>query len=99
VQNSCSICHAVREKLYIRYDGCVFGCEAFKYIPFFDGDGNPILPNSIYVRSIEEIVDNSPYLSKSKEFVERYSNIKPTTDACPVQKYLKETRKKNELSN
>ena len=31
-QSNAPPCHAVREKLYIRFDGCVFGCEAFKYI-------------------------------------------------------------------
>lgn len=32
-------CHAVREKLYIKFDGSVYGCEAFKYIKFFTEDG------------------------------------------------------------
>ena len=93
-KDNCSTCHAIRKKLYIRYDGCVFGCEAFKYIDFGGEDGNPILPDNVYSTSIEEIVNGSLYLNKSKELVDRYVLVKSKAENCPVQKYLKEMRMK-----
>lgn len=82
-------CHAVREKLYIKFDGSVFGCEAFKYIPFRDGDGNPVLPDNILEKDIEEIYRNSEYLKRSLQLVEQYEAYRISCENCPVQKYLR----------
>lgn len=90
IQGSTPPCHAVREKLYIKFDGSVFGCEAFKYIPFRDGDGNPVLPDNILEKDIEEIYRNSEYLEWSLQLVEQYEACQISCENCPVQKYLKE---------
>lgn len=90
IQGSTPPCHAVREKLYIKFDGSVFGCEAFKYIPFWDGLGNPVLPDNILEQDIEEIYRNSEYLKKSLQLVEQYESCQAGCENCPVQKYLRE---------
>lgn len=41
-------CYAGRSKLCIRYDGKVFGCEAFKYVQLFDDNGDIIYSDSIW---------------------------------------------------
>ena len=92
-------CHAVKEKLYIKFDGSVFGCEAFKYIKFFDEHGNFILPDNILEKDIEDIYTNSEYLRQSVMLVESYENCKVDCENCPVQKYLKSGRIGNELQN
>ena len=93
--SDCNTCHAVSEKLYIRYDGFVFGCEAFKYIDFNSEKDNLIVPNNIYEMSIEKIVANSSHLKKSQELVSRYQFIGCASESCPVQKHLKSERKTN----
>lgn len=83
-------CHAVREKLYIRFDGAVFGCEAFKYITFQGGDGAPVVPDSIFERNIREIYQESEYLMRSLQLVNRYETCGAGCENCPVQKFIKE---------
>lgn len=83
-------CHAVKEKLYIKFDGSVFGCEAFKYIVFHDDDGNSILPDNILEKDVDQIYESSEYLKQSIKLVENYENYKVNCENCPVQKYLKE---------
>lgn len=83
-------CHAVKEKLYIKFDGSVFGCEAFKYIKFLDESGNFILPDNILEKDVEQIYKNSEYLKQSVTLVESYENYQIDCENCPVQKYLKE---------
>lgn len=90
IQGNTPPCHAVKEKLYIKFDGLVFGCEAFKYIQFFDRNGNPILPSSVLDKDIEEIYYNSEYLKRSLQLVEQYDACQISCENCPVQKYLKE---------
>lgn len=90
IQGSTPPCHAVREKLYIKFDGSVFGCEAFKYISFRNGDGNPVLPDNILEKDIEEIYRNSEYLKRSLRLVEQYEACRIGCENCPVQKYLRE---------
>lgn len=90
-QSNCPNCHAVSNKLYIRYDGCVFGCEAFKYINFSpDADGEEIVPNNIYEMDIKTVCSTSKHLRMSQKLVELYSNIHCEGENCPVQKYLRE---------
>lgn len=89
IQANIPPCHAVRKKLYIKFDGSVFGCEAFKYIQFKDENGSPVLPSSILKKSIEEIYYNSEYLKMSLKLVEHYEGYKIGCENCPVQKYLK----------
>lgn len=90
-------CHAVQEKLYIKFDGAVFGCEAFKYITFQNDRGEPIVPDSIYDKDIVEIYETSEYLKRSKELIESYAGLQMDCENCPVQKYLKERGKYNGL--
>ena len=86
-------CHAVKEKLYIKFDGSVFGCEAFKYIQFLDDENVSITPDNVINRRIKDIAAKSLFLEKSIDLVEKFSNMKCGCDNCPVQKYLKEENK------
>lgn len=86
-------CHAVREKLYIKFDGSVYGCEAFKYIKFFTEDMKEIIPDNVLHNRIREIYNNSLFLNKSVELVDRYSEDYVGCENCPVQKLLREERK------
>ena len=82
-------CHAVREKLYIKYDGSVFGCEAFKYLFFRDKSGAETPPDTIFQNDIESIYQNSDYLKRSLELVDFFENRDLGCENCPVQKYFK----------
>lgn len=86
-------CHAVREKLYIKFDGSVYGCEAFKYIKFFTEDMKEIIPGNVLDNRIGKIYNNSLFLDKSIELVDRYSEDCIGCENCPVQKFLREERK------
>lgn len=86
---SCS-CHAVRNKIYIKYDGSVYGCEAFKYIKF---DGIPV--SNVYNQTITDILNNSLYIKESQKLICKYTIDKR---ACPVQNYLARI-KKEEMQN
>lgn len=90
IQGNTPPCHAVRKKLYIKFDGSVFGCEAFKYIRFKDENGSPVLPSNLMEKNIEEINYNSEYLKRSLKLVEHYEACKIGCENCPVQKYLKD---------
>lgn len=97
LQDSVPPCHAVKEKLYIKFDGSVFGCEAFKYIDFKDPHGAAIRPDSIFEKDIQKIYSSSEYLKYSKQLVDFYESEKSNCENCPVQKYLKAQREKNGL--
>lgn len=81
-------CHAASSKLYIKFDGTVYGCEAFKYIQQLDGESNVIEPNNIFESRLLEIYNNSKYLKATQEFVKKYSCLDSKCESCPVQKYL-----------
>lgn len=81
-------CHAASSKLYIKFDGTVYGCEAFKYIQQLDEEKNIINPNNIFESSMLSIYSNSKYLEVTKEFVKKYSCLHSKCESCPVQKYL-----------
>lgn len=83
-------CHAVKEKLYIKFDGAVFGCEAFKYITFQDKHGLPIMPENILDYDIVDIYNNSAYLKQSLSLVKKYEHLSVGCENCPVQKYLRD---------
>src|SRR5699024_6358104 len=89
-QGSTPPCHAVKEKLYIKFDGSVFGCEAFKYVTFYDEHGAPVLPDNILEKDVEKIYKNSEYLKRSIKLVDSYEDCHIDCENCPVQKYLKE---------
>jgi MoaA/NifB/PqqE/SkfB family radical SAM enzyme len=76
-------CHAINEKIYIKYDGSVYGCEAFKYINF-EGIKAPKIGED---NSIISIISNSEYFKRSKQLLCEY---KRRDNNCPVQNYLKE---------
>lgn len=90
ISGSTPPCHAVREKIYIKFDGSVFGCEAFKYITFYDENGMPIAPDNIFDKDIVEIYKNSEYLKQSIVLVKSFENCSVGCENCPVQKYLRE---------
>lgn len=87
-------CHAASSKLYIKFDGTVYGCEAFKYIQQLDGENKIIQPNNIFEVSLLEIYNNSKYLRATQKFVKKYSCLDSKCELCPVQKYLKMKEKK-----
>jgi len=80
-------CHAISDKIYIKYDGSVYGCEAFKYIEL-DGIKAPSVNND----SIISIISGSEYFKKSKQLIYKY---KDKDNKCPVQNYLKEKEMAN----
>ena len=92
-------CHAVKEKLYIRFDGCVLGCEAFKYVTFRDNKNAEILPDSIWERDIQDIYHDSAYLRHSLNLISAYEGMQSGCENCPVQKYIKNRRFLDELHN
>lgn len=70
-------CNAVKDKLVIRYDGKVFGCEAFKNMEFEKVD-------SIYDNSLEDIYMNSEHLKQERIFInEQLRGC--GCENCPVQ--------------
>ncbi len=83
-------CYAGRQKLCIRYDGGVFGCEAFKYMELMDENGRVIKPDSIYDKDIEDIFYHSEYLKKEREFVAWQLKMQGCSENCPVQRALRE---------
>lgn len=82
-------CHAGRSKLYIRYDGKVLGCEAFKYIELVDEENRPVEPDSIYDNSLEEIFAHSKHLQLEKQFVTRELSVSGCGENCPVQQMIR----------
>lgn len=81
-------CHAARSKLYIKFDGTVYGCEAFKYIQQLDNSNNNIQPGNIFKQNLLDIYDHSEYICATQNFVKKYSSINSRCESCPVQKYL-----------
>lgn len=88
-------CHAARSKLYIKFDGTVYGCEAFKYIQQFDDSANAIQPCNIFDSNLFDIYGNSEYISATQKFINKYSSIDSKCESCPVQKYLENQRRKH----
>lgn len=82
-------CYAGRQKLCIRYDGAVFGCEAFKYIELKNQRGEVIKPDSIYDKRIEDIYYTSEYLKREKEFIDYQLKTSGCCEKCPVQHTLR----------
>lgn len=82
-------CYAGKTKLCIRYDGKVFGCEAFKYVQLLDDNGNVIYPDSIYEKNLVDIFRNSVYLRKEREYVKGQMLECGCEEKCPVQKMMR----------
>lgn len=82
------LCHAARSKLYIKFDGTVYGCEAFKYIRQLDDSDNEIQPRNIFDHNLSDIYSNSEYICATKKFIGKYSSLNSRCESCPVQKYL-----------
>lgn len=82
-------CYAGKSKLCIRYDGKVFGCEAFKYVQLVDENNKAIIPDSIYEKSLEDIYINSEYLRYERKFVEKQMSECNCGEKCPVQRMMR----------
>ena len=78
-------CNAGIDKLVVRYDGRVFGCEAFKYITLYNDDSS-IIPDSIYENTLTHIYHNSEYLKVERELTHGKSI---STEICPAQRIKK----------
>lgn len=89
IENNEYQCYAGREKLCVRYDGKVFGCEAFKYINLKDASGNDIAPDTIYERTLEDIFYNSLYLKEERKFVLNQMKNCNCEEKCPIQRMLR----------
>jgi len=74
-------CHAINHKIYIKYDGSVYGCEAFKYIDFED-----VKVQNVHNDSLQSIISDSEYFNKSEQLLCGYRN---GSSNCPVQNYIK----------
>ena len=84
-------CYAGRSKLCIRYDGKVFGCEAFKYVQLFDDNGDIIYPDSIYEKNLVDIYYNSVYLKRERNFIEEQMCDGNCQEKCPVQRMMRKS--------
>lgn len=82
-------CTAGKDKLYIKFDGLVYGCEAFKYARLYDEDGNEIIPDSIHDKKIEEIYTHSEYLKAEEKFICNQQNLLNVSEKCPIQLYIR----------
>lgn len=82
-------CYAGIGKLCIRYDGKVFGCEAFKYVSLYDDSYNTIEPDSVYERKIDQIYKDSAYLKAEIEFIKKNMSRIGCSDKCPVQRMFR----------
>lgn len=82
-------CYAGRTKLCVRYDGKVFGCEAFKYVSLLDNNGHVICPDSIYERDLIDIYHNSAYLKKERRFIAEKMSECNCGEKCPVQRMMR----------
>lgn len=82
-------CYAGKSKLCIRYDGKVFGCEAFKYVTLTDDNGNKIEPDSIYSKDLYEIFNHSEYLISERRLVQKTMGNCECSEKCPVQKLMR----------
>lgn len=82
-------CYAGCGKLCVRYDGKVFGCEAFKYFQLYDDNGNIIEPDSIYERKIDQIFYDSDYLKAEMLFIKKSLSTEGCKDKCPVQRMFR----------
>ena len=51
-ENNAKVLQNIYERIAIRYDGKVFGCEAFKYVQLFDDNGDIIYSDSIYEKNL-----------------------------------------------
>ena len=90
LESTSCLCNAGKEKMYIKFDGSVYGCEAFKYITLRNEEGNEIKPDSIYTYDIEYIYRNSDYLKKAKAEVDSILVNKSLHENCPIQEKLRE---------
>lgn len=82
-------CYAGKNKLCIRYDGKVFGCETFKYIQLSDENNRIVKPDSIYNKSLEDIYYHSEYLKHERKFVEHQMALSGCGEKCPVQRKMR----------
>lgn len=89
VDNNEYKCYAGRQKLCVRYDGKVFGCEAFKYIKLYDAQGKAVIPDSVFERNIEAIYYDSQYLNQEREFIARQMSCSECNEKCPVQRMMR----------
>lgn len=84
------ICNAVSEKLYIKFDGTVHGCEAFKYYPLYDKNNKRIYPDNINDNDdIEYLYGNSKYLKASLYEKEKLLG-EDIYENCPIQEACRE---------
>lgn len=79
-------CSCGTRKLLVKFDGSVYGCEAFKYWKLYDKNGAEMLPDSIYEHSLAWIYGCSPYLKACRDFAESYAHT--SDEPCPVQAAL-----------
>ena len=91
--NDSSKCNAGKTKLYIKFDGSVLGCEAFKYIDLFH-QKIKIIPDNIHIRRVDEILGKSEYLNQEELFITSHltdCNYGECIENCPVQNYMKKS--------
>lgn len=87
-------CMTGTSKLNIRYDGLVYPCEAFKNdLP---DDFVEVGPDSVYIKSLNEIYNNSAYLAEIRERLREYQVIE-TDENCMNQYYAKKLESGNDI--
>lgn len=88
-ESPCTSCHAVGGKLYVKFDGSVYGCEAFKYINFVGEKGTSIAPMKLGDASMSQILETSEHLARCVGLIKTYGPGVGGSEPCPVQEYLK----------
>jgi MoaA/NifB/PqqE/SkfB family radical SAM enzyme len=94
LKNEKCICEAGKEKLYIKFDGKVYGCEAFKYIHLHDDNNKEIYPDCIHDNNdIRDIYKNSMYLKAAQKKIKKVlGNIDIIKENCPIQEEIREMK-------
>lgn len=85
----CLECHAIDGKLYVKYDGSIYGCEAFKYIELADKGGKPVEPLNLAEATLFEAVTASEHMRLCREMILRHLRNQQRRESCPVQEYLR----------
>lgn len=80
-----SLCKAGNSKLYIKFDGNVYGCEAFKYVELKDSNNKVVEPDSIHNMKINDIYNKSRYLQIAKKKVNSVLCNGGGNENCPIQ--------------
>lgn len=79
------LCHAFSGKVYVRYDGAVFGCEAFKHMEITSSSGESLEPLTIFDCSLQHALQNSKHAAECRKIASDDLLVQKEGLSCPVQ--------------